>query len=126
MKYLLFPVFIICVIMLVTACYYDSEEYLYPQLGNPCDTANVTFSLSVKPLLQSYCYGCHSNSTSSLGGNIRLEDYADVKIRADDGSLYGSISHSGGFSTMPLGAAKLQDCKIALVQKWIDTGAPNN
>ncbi|MBN1789518.1 MAG: hypothetical protein JW830_03405 [Bacteroidales bacterium] len=126
MKYLLFPVLVICVIMLAPACYYDSEEYLYPQLGNPCDTSNVTFGLSVQPLLQSYCYGCHSNSNSSLGGNIRLEDYADVKIHADDGSLYGSISHSGGFSPMPMGAAKLQDCNLALVQKWIDTGAPNN
>lgn len=126
MKYLLFPVLVLCVIMLVPACYYDSEEYLYPQLGNPCDTANVTFSLSVKPMLQNFCYSCHSNSTSSLGGNIRLEDYADVKLRADDGSLYGSISHSGGFSPMPMGAAKLQDCNIVLVQKWIDTGTPNN
>jgi len=126
MKYIFFPVLVICVILLVPGCYYDSEEYLYPQLGNQCDTTNVTFGLSVKPLLESYCYGCHSNSTSSLGGNIRLEDYADVKTRADNGSLLGSISYSAGFSPMPMGAAKLENCNIAIVQKWIDTGTLNN
>lgn len=126
MKCYYFPMVIIIGFILIEGCYYDSEEYLYPQPGNQCDTVNVTFSLSVRPLLENYCYSCHSNSTSSFGGNIRLEDYADVKARADNGSLLGSISHAGGFSPMPKGAAKLQVCQIAIVQKWIDAGAPNN
>jgi hypothetical protein len=122
-----FTIFIVLAgIVLLQKCYYDSEEYLYPRTDSECDTANITYSGSVKPILQNNCYGCHSNSTSSFGGNIRLEDYADVKIRADNGSLVGSITHSGGFSPMPKGAAKLQDCDIAVVQRWVEAGAPNN
>ena len=113
-------------IFLLSTCYYDSQEYLFPRVNNQCDTTNVTFSLSVKPILQNSCYGCHSNSTSAFGGNIRLEDYADVNSRVTDGRLIGSVTHSGGYSPMPMGAAKLEDCKITIIQKWIDSGSPDN
>src|SRR4030042_5604138 len=86
----------VCMILLllISSCYYDSEEYLYPQIGNNCDTTNITFSGSVTLILQENCFGCHSNSTSSFGNNIKLEDYADVKLKADDGSLFGSVNYS--------------------------------
>lgn len=109
-----------------SGCYYDSEEYLYPQINNDCDTINITFSLSVKPVINGYCLSCHSNNTAaSLGGNIKLEHYPDVKQRADDGSLWGSISHASGYSPMPKGASKLDQCKLTNIQKWIQVGAPN-
>lgn len=115
------------IIIVLNRCYYDSEEYLYPQTGNTCDTTNVTFSGSIVPLLDNNCLSCHSNSTAAgLGGNIRLEDYADVKVRADDGKLLGSISHAGGFIPMPQGAPKLDECPINLVRIWINQGAANN
>lgn len=114
------------VFMLVTTCYYDSEEFLYPRINSPCDTASITFNLSVKSILQNNCYGCHSNTTSVFGGNIRLENYADVQTKANDGSLLGSISHTGSFSPMPQGADKIEDCKITVIRKWIEAGAPNN
>jgi hypothetical protein len=114
------------VLLALSTCYYDSEEYLYPSLNDPCDTTQITYSLSVKPILQNNCYSCHSNSTSSSGNNIRLEDYPDVVIRVNDGSLMGAMSHTGGFSPMPKDAAKLEDCLINVVQKWIDSGSPNN
>lgn len=117
---------IILVASMLSACFYDSEEFLFPETDNTCDTTQITFALGVKPILQNSCYSCHSNSTSSLGNNIRLEDYADVKTRADNGSLLGSISHSGGYAAMPSGSAKLEDCKITLIRKWIEDGAPNN
>jgi hypothetical protein len=59
-------------------------------------------------------------------GNVKLETWADVKIYADNGSLLGSITHQGGYSPMPKGSAKLEDCPIAVIQKWIEMGAPNN
>lgn len=122
--------FIILLVMMIIGmnrCYYDSEEYLFPQTGNNCDTLNVTFSGSIVPLLENNCLSCHSNSTAAgLGGNIRLEDYADVKARADDGKLLGTISHAGGFIPMPQGAPKLDECPINLVRIWITHGAANN
>ena len=114
------------IVALVYSCYYDSEEYLYPQLNNGCDTINITFNLSVKPVLQNNCYGCHSNSTSTFGGNIRLEDYSDVLLSANNGKLLGSITHAGGFVPMPQGAQQLEACKITIIRKWIESGTPNN
>jgi uncharacterized membrane protein len=109
------------------ACYYDNEEYLYPQLDTTCDTTTVTFSSSVQPVLQENCLSCHSNnSASSLGGNIKLEDYQDVKQRADDGSLLGTISHESGYSPMPKGASRLNNCKISIIKIWINSGSPDN
>jgi hypothetical protein len=123
-------IIILCItaifVFLLSTCYYDSEEYLFPRTDNSCDTTQVTFALSVKPILQNSCYPCHSNSTSSLGGNIKLEDYADVSFHASNGHLLGTISHSPGFVPMPQGAAKLEECKIIIIQKWIESGFPNN
>jgi hypothetical protein len=77
---------IIIILMFITAavfgCYYDNEEYLYPQLNTVCDTVSVTYSVSVKSVLKQNCLSCHSNNTAaSLGGNIKLENYANVKSR---------------------------------------------
>jgi len=108
----------------VSGCYYDSQEFLYPQI-TPCDTTNVTYTLSVKPIIYD-CLGCHSNSNaSSLGGNFKLENYADVKLRADDGKLLSSIKWTSSFN-MPKNSAKLESCKIIIIEKWIGAGAPNN
>lgn len=119
--------FVFILLWVMYGCYYDSKEYLYPQDIAECDTTNVTFNFSVSPIIDSYCLSCHSNSiAASLGGNIKLENYNDVKIRVDDGSLIGSINHDNGFSPMPKGSSELDMCKINVIQKWIDEGALNN
>lgn len=111
---------------LLTGCYYDNEESLYPSIGT-CDTAQVTYAKSIAPLIISQCLACHSNNAAaSSGGNIRLESYADVKIYADNGRLYGAVAHLSGYSPMPKSGGKLDGCKIATLKKWIDSGAPNN
>lgn len=115
------------IIALLPRCYYDSEEFLFPDTGKTCDTANVTFSQSVMPILQNYCLSCHANSVATaLGGNNRLEDYADVKVKADDGKLVGTISHSPGFVPMPQGAPRLDDCTISTIRIWVEQGAAND
>src|SRR5512145_1538875 len=114
-------------LIFASGCYYDSEEFLYPQPGTVCDTANVTYSQSVAPIIANYCLTCHSNSAAAaFGGNIRLESYDDVKIRADDHRLLGSIAHENGYSPMPQGAAKLDNCMISTVRIWVNSGAQNN
>jgi Planctomycete cytochrome C len=77
-----------------------------------CDTANVTFSGSIKPILQTYC--------------INFSTYSGVKANATNGKLLGSIRHDAGFSPMPQNGNKLSTCNIALIKAWIDAGAPNN
>jgi hypothetical protein len=119
--------FALLIIILLPRCYYDSEEFLFPDTGTICDTANVTFSNSVSTILQNNCLSCHANTVATaLGGNIRLEDYADVKVRADEGKLVGTISHAPGFVPMPQGAPRLDDCSIATVRIWVEQGTQNN
>jgi hypothetical protein len=123
---ILIPSAIIILLFSFSGCYYDSKEFLYPELSSSCDTTNITYSGSVKPILD-LCQGCHSNgSAASYGGGIKLEDYTDVKAHAIDGKLLGSIKHSGGYSPMPKGSSQLETCKITIIEKWISAGEPNN
>ncbi len=89
-----------------------------------CDTAVFTFSGAVKPLMDNKCAGCHN--PANLGGNIDLSTYNGVRTVAVNGKLFGSVSHQTGYSPMPQGAAKLSDCEITQIQKWITAGSLNN
>lgn len=92
--------------------------------GSNCDTTKFTFNANINPLLQNYCTGCHNAANPQ--GNVNLVGYPAVKVYADNGKLYGSIAHLPGFKAMPQGTSKLSDCNIRIVQKWIQSGAPNN
>lgn len=108
---------------LFTGCYYDKEENLYPGTA-ACDTANVTFSGTVLPLIQTNCYACHSQAAGQ--GGIILEGHANVVVRVNDGKLIGAVSHASGFTPMPQNGQKLADCDIKRIQTWINAGSPNN
>lgn len=118
---------LIVLIALVTGCYYDSEEKLYPQLSTSCDLTNVTFAATVTPILQASCFSCHSNSNAAnSGGGIKVQNYADVLTIVKNGKLMGAVNHSSGYQAMPKGGGKLTDCEINQLQKWIDNGTLNN
>ncbi|VAW30002.1 hypothetical protein MNBD_BACTEROID07-453, partial [hydrothermal vent metagenome] len=59
-------------------------------------------------------------------GNIALENYNDVVAVAKNGKLLGSIRFDAGFVPMPQGSAKLSNCDIAKIGKWVKDGTPNN
>ena len=112
---------------MAASCYYDSEEQLYPAVAQAgsCDTAQVTFSSTVSPILQNNCWSCHSNATAgSFGSNIKLEDYPDVKNHIQ--AVAGSINHSSNYSPMPKSGNKLSDCLIRKVEIWMENGTPDN
>ncbi len=123
-KSLSYVLLIATFVLLANGCYYDIEEELYPSVTDSCDTANVTFSATVVPILEQQCYNCHSISSNTSG--ILLEGYDNVIVRVNDGSLEGSINYVSGFSPMPSGAPKLTDCNLAKISKWIDDGALDN
>ena len=104
-------------------CYYDSEENLFPS-ESKCDSTNVTYSVSVTNIINNSCISCHNNSNAS--GGISLENYSGVKAQADNGKLMGTVTFASGYLAMPQGSSKLDDCSIATLQKWVDSGAPNN
>lgn len=113
----------------IQGCYYDNEAELHPEsfLETACDTALVTFSGSIQPVLKSYCgtnNSCHGTNNTS---NIQLNNYAGVKAQADNGRLWQSVSWTGSASFMPKNSsAKLNDCLLAKLNIWIQNGAPNN
>ena len=89
-----------------------------------CDTSRFAFNADIKPILQQNCTGCHSSAAPSKG--VALDTYAGVQSVALDGRLMRTITHSAGIAPMPQGAAKLIDCRIAQIRKWVEAGAPNN
>ncbi|MBK9733475.1 MAG: hypothetical protein IPO92_00330 [Saprospiraceae bacterium] len=91
--------------------------------SQPCNTVNISYATYIKPALAS-CTSCHR--AGNAGGGINLDSYAGMKAAADNGRLYGSISWTPPYKTMPQGSAKLGDCTIKKIKSWIDAGAPNN
>jgi len=117
---------LILLMAVISGCYYDTEERLYPKISSPCDDVVVTFSSTVTSILHS-CQTCHSNSNAtSSGGGVKLQNYADVVTLINNGKLMGSIRHDNGYIAMPQGGGKLSDCEISQLQKWIDSKTPNN
>ncbi|MBC6492136.1 c-type cytochrome [Flavihumibacter stibioxidans] len=106
------------------SCYYDKEELLYPG-STACDTLTaISYTKNIAPLFQQYCNSCHGGNSPS--GGISMGNYTADKAIALNGKLYGSISHSNGYSPMPQGMPKMNTCQIATIKKWVDSGAPNN
>jgi hypothetical protein len=129
----LFIIAIVVVLVLIPmwSCYYDSQEFLFPQLPNDsivCDSAkNVTYSVTIDSIMTKHCYSCHSNaSAGQMGAGIVLQGYSNLKARVSDKSLMDAITQNGKVIPMPLGGAKLDDCTISYIKKWINAGSPNN
>jgi cytochrome c5 len=110
--------------LLLSGCYYDKEEVLYPGSTQCTVPETPMFSSDVAPLLNSKCNSCHSGSSPSAG--IILSSYAEVIKYVNNGSLMGSIKHASGYSAMPKNSTKMSTCEIQKIQNWIDNGALNN
>lgn len=114
---------LIPVVFIFFSCAYHKEDQLY---GLNCDTSNVTYSTTIKGIINNYaCLNCHSGP-NPIGAGIHLETYDAVKAKVTDGRLFGAINHYPGFAPMPDGAGKMSQCDIDKVKAWIDAGAPNN
>ena len=114
----------IAAILFIASCTYNNEEELYGNLTGECDTTAVSYAADIVPVLQSNCYGCHSQATTF--GGVNVEGYSRAKTLADNGRLLGSVSHAAGFSAMPKNGSKLPDCEINKIRSWINAGSPNN
>lgn len=112
----------------MSSCYKDNEEELYPTVST-CDTVSVSYSGKIAGIIQTSCLGCHSNASAPVsGGGIALEGHANLSgyISNNQARFIGTIEHTSGFSAMPKGGGKLDDCKISQLKKWISDGAQNN
>jgi hypothetical protein len=121
MKRYFLPLFIIFVIF-IASCYYDNEEALYPSLNSVCDTTNVTYNLTITPLLNNSCTSCHSGTVPS--GSISLTTYASVQAVAASGQMMNALKGTGVPVMPPSGS--LSTCQIGKFQIWIRNGMLNN
>lgn len=105
-------------ITLMSSCYYDTEQVLYPAAVS-CDGAAASFSVDVAPLIQSRCAtaGCHAAGSSNSGGP--LTSYSQIKYMA------ASIRSSVITGIMPQGST-LSSNEIKTIICWIDNGSANN
>jgi mono/diheme cytochrome c family protein len=87
-----------------------------------CDTTAVTYAAPVSGIIQKHCLGCHSDN-NPLGG-LSLQGYDNVVATAVDGRLMGTVKHEAGYPAMPKNSSKLSDCKILLLETWIQNGIP--
>jgi len=89
-----------------------------------CDSSQFTYSMNVRPILETNCLGCH-NGLAPDGGFIPLDTYEGVRDMVNGDLLLPAITHTG-INPMPRNGNKLSDCKITIIRKWIEAGAPNN
>lgn len=88
-----------------------------------CDPTQNTYVAIVRPLINTYCTGCHSGS--SPDGGINLNDYSGLKATGTNGKLIGSIKHLSGYSAMPKGST-MSSCQISQIEGWVNGGMLNN
>jgi hypothetical protein len=113
---------VLCIGM-VSSCYYDKSELVYPPNNNPCDTSDVSYQNDIVNILSTNCYACHGGDASS-GSGIKLDSYNNVKMMSL--AIVPVIQHDPGFTQMPKGGSKLSDCNIAKIRTWVRNGSPNN
>ena len=122
-KYIYYFVIIPGLLSGLNSCYYDNEEYLYPQPVG-CDTVNISYSGVIAPILSDNCNGCHGGSSPTAG--IATDNYDDLKIIVDNGKFWGSINHETGYTQMPKDKPRLSECDLKKINIWINNGALND
>lgn len=124
MKRILFALFGIA---LLSGCYFDKEDKLYPKPTTPtCDTTTATFTGTVLPIMMQSCATSTCHDAVSQSGGYDLTNYAGVKMSVDDGKLIGCIRQDQGYDAMPKSANKMDDCSINKIARWVHLGAKND
>lgn len=106
----------------MNSCNYNNAQDILS--GTICDTSSVSYSSTISGYMNNYCNGCHGGASPSAG--ISTEGYSNVKALVVSGQLWGTMNHSVGYSPMPKGTPKLDECTLTKLKAWINAGAPNN
>ncbi len=99
--------------------------------------AEPTYWQDIRPVFRKYCTACHSKRNIKeldVSGGLALDSYAAIRKGAKQPVIHvGKSAESplvklllidDGEKRMPLAATPLDEKTIALVRRWIDTGAP--
>ena len=104
--------------LLLSSCYYDNEEELYP--ADHCDSENVNFASDISAIISIKCAspGCHVNGGAANGN---FETYEGIKSKVDNGSFMNRTIID---KTMPPNS-ELSLCEIEKLTSWLNKGATN-
>lgn len=118
MKKLITGILLVSGLTLISSCYYDTAELLYPGGAN-CSGVTPSYSKEVAPLIQSRCAmaGCHSVGVTNIGGP--LTTYTEIKNKA------AAIKTSCLNGSMPIGGT-LTVAEKKTISCWVDNGGLNN
>lgn len=108
---------ILVLIFAASSCANDSQDDLIYQMQIP---QLVTYTNSVKAIIDNNCIGCHSNPPVN-GAPYSLVDYDAVKNNV--GNIINRISRQDGESgLMPIGGPRLPQNLIDEVVQWQTDG----
>ncbi len=92
--------------------------------AGPCDTASVSYSKTIQPLLDKNCISCHSDAGGNING-VNLSAYNTVRRNTIGNRIVFAVQGSDGITQMPFGS-RLNECEIAQIRSWVRQGALNN
>ncbi|MDE0264927.1 MAG: DUF1553 domain-containing protein [Bryobacterales bacterium] len=85
----------------------------------------VDFDRDVRPILSDNCYACHGPDASKRQANLRLDVEEEVRRVASE--ALRRVASDDVSTRMPpayLGHDQLPDGEIAILQDWVEAGAP--
>ncbi len=112
----LYYTFILLSLVTLTSC---SEESTSDLIDVPL-VENVTYTNTVKSIIDNNCLGCHSDPMTN-SAPMPLNTYEKVKEYGENGKLIDFISRTDE-TLMPLGGLRLPQPTIDLIIKWRDQG----
>ena len=124
-----------CVLLGPVGCTYKHSSGDIPAPVCTVPTT-VSYQTDVWPILKEDCRdACHNPQTASSYANFNMDDFSQVQHYATTPPNYGglttpyllgNIRHEAGYVNMPVGAPKLDDCEIAIIEAWVKSGALKN
>lgn len=149
-------IYIVCLVVFFSSCNYDAKQIVPVTPNIPitpvdttkqtdttktvdntpkCDTLNVTYLKTIKPLIVKYCYNCHTDTSTHPNRNSyaffndfkQLKQYATA--RSVTNSKYTTIQariRQIESPAMPLGLPPMSECDIRKIEIWISQGALEN
>lgn len=121
---------IVGMLALFCGCYNDKYDKLYPVPVTTCDTTTITYSHDIAPIIANYCLspgnGCHDVTGAGVSGYDYQTNILALQSNAATGLLLPDINWDPRHNAMPKNAAKLPDCDINKITRWVNQGAQNN
>lgn len=107
-----------------------NREVAHVAVDHPAPEA-VSFATDVMPILEQYCWECHSEESAELG--LKLDTYEAVMAGSDYGTVIEAGDADGSLmidmianGDMPDGGDPVPPEQLEILKTWVNEGAENN